>query len=69
MRNELLCEAMFLKLTHAKVMIGAWATSYNTERPLSALHDESPADYARTVTTEIARPIKRDDISARRGIT
>ncbi len=31
---------------------------YNTERPHSALDYQTPADYARTLTTAIARPLR-----------
>lgn len=68
MRDELLNETMFRNLAHARVLISAWATDYNTERPHSALGYETPADYARTLTTAIARPAARDESSARRAI-
>ncbi|WP_323772210.1 IS3 family transposase [Antarctobacter sp.] len=68
MRDELLNETMFRNLAHARVVISAWATDYNTERPHSALGYETPADYARTLTTAIARPAARDESSARRAI-
>jgi len=68
MRDELLNETMFRNLVHARVVISAWATDYNTERPHSALGYETPANYARTLTTAIARPTARDESSARRAI-
>ena len=68
MREELLNETMFRNLAHARVVITAWATDYNTERPHSALDYQTPADYARTLTTAIARPATRDESSARRAI-
>lgn len=43
-------------LGHARIVITAWANDYNTERPHSALNDRTPAYYARTLTTAIARP-------------
>jgi putative transposase len=49
-------------------MIAAWAADYNTERPHSALDYQTPADYARSLTTAIARHAARDDGSARRAI-
>lgn len=67
MRDELLNETMFRNLAHARVMIAAWAADYNTERPHSALDYQTPADYALTFTTEIARPAARDENSARRA--
>lgn len=68
MRDDLLNETMFQNLAHARVVISAWATDYNTERPHSALCYETPADYARTLTTATARPAARDESSARRAI-
>ncbi|QEW23815.1 putative transposase OrfB (plasmid) [Marinibacterium anthonyi] len=68
MRDELLNETMFRNLAHARVVITAWATDYNTERPHSALDYQTPTDYARTLTTAIARPAARDESSARRAI-
>ncbi len=68
MRDELLNETMFHNLTHARVVIPAWAADYNTERPHSALNYQTPADYARTLTTAIARPATRDESSACRAI-
>ncbi|WP_425456593.1 integrase core domain-containing protein [Arenibacterium halophilum] len=55
-------------LAHARIVIAAWAADYNTKRPHSALDYETPADYARALTSAIARPAARDDSSARRAI-
>ena len=60
MRDKLLNENMFRNLAHARIVISAWATDYNTERPHSALGHETPADYARTLITAIARRAARD---------
>jgi transposase InsO family protein len=68
MRDELLNETMFRNMAHARVVIAAWAADYNTERPHSALDYQTPADYARALTTAIARPAARDESSARRAI-
>lgn len=68
MRDELLNETMFRNLAHARGVISAWATDFNTERPHSALGYQTPADYALTLTTAIARPAVRDESSARRAI-
>ncbi len=67
MRDELLNETMFRNLVHARVVISAWATDYNTERPHSALGYETPADYARTLTTAIARLGSREMKAPRIG--
>ncbi|WP_366658569.1 integrase core domain-containing protein, partial [Fodinicurvata sp. EGI_FJ10296] len=48
--------------------IAAWVDDYNTQRPHSALGYETPADYARALTTAIARPAAPDDSSARHAI-
>ena len=68
MRDELLNETMVRNPAHARVVIAAWAADDNTERPHSALDSQTPADYARTLTTAIARPAARDDGAARRPI-
>lgn len=68
MRDELLNETMFRNLAHARIVISAWTTDDNTERRHSALDYQTPADYARTLTTAIARLAARDNGSARRAI-
>ena len=68
MRDELLNDTMFRNLAHARAMIAARAADYNTERPHSTLDYQTPAAYARTLTTAIARPAARDESSARRAI-
>lgn len=68
MLDELLTETMFRNLTHARIVIAAWTSDPNTELPHSALDYQTPADYARALTTAIARPAARDDSSARRAI-
>ena len=49
-------ETMFHNQAHARVVISAWVADYNTERPNSASDYQTPADYARDLTTAIARP-------------
>lgn len=68
MRNALRNDTMFRNQVCARVVIAAGAAGYNTERPHSALDDQTPADYAQTLTTAIARPAARDDSSPRRAI-
>jgi putative transposase len=53
MRDELFSETIFRNLAHARVVITVWATGYNTERPHSAFDYQTPADYARNLTTAI----------------
>lgn len=50
MRDELLNETLFLNLDHARLLIGAWITDYNTARPHSSLGYRTPAAYADQLT-------------------
>ena len=68
MRDEFLNETLFRNLAHARDLIAAWVTDYNTERPHSALGYQTPAGFALHLTTAIARPAARDESSARRAI-
>jgi transposase InsO family protein len=68
MRDEFLNETLFRNLAHARDLIAAWVTDYNTARPHSALGYQTPAGFALHLTTAIARPAARDDGSARRAI-
>jgi len=68
MRDEFLNETLFRNLGHARDLIAAWVTDYNTERPHSALCYQTPAGFALHLTTAIARPAARDESSARRAI-
>jgi len=68
MRDEFLNETLFRNLGHARDLIAAWVTDYNTERPHSALGYQTPAGFALHLTTAIARPAARDESSARRAI-
>jgi transposase InsO family protein len=68
MRDEFLNETLFRNLAHARDLITAWVTDYNTARPHSALGYKTPAGFALHLTTAIARPAARDEGSARRAI-
>ena len=68
MRDEFLNETLFRNLAHARELITAWITDYNTARPHSALGYQTPAGFALHLTTAIARPAGRDESSARRAI-
>lgn len=68
MRDEFFNETLFRNLAHARDMIAAWVTDYNTERPHSALGYQTLAGIALHLTTVIARPAARDESSARRAI-
>jgi len=68
MRDEFLNETLFRNLAHARELMAAWVTDYNTERPHSALGYQTPAGFALHLTTAIARPAARDESSARRAI-
>src|SRR4051812_31889728 len=50
MRDELLNESLSIDLDHARQLIGAWVTDYNTARPHSSLGYKTPAAYAGTLT-------------------
>jgi transposase InsO family protein len=50
MRDELLNESLFIDLDHARQLIGAWVTDYNTARPHFSLGYKTPAAYAGTLT-------------------
>lgn len=68
MRDEFLNETLFRNLAHARDLIAAWVTDYNTERAHSALGYQTPAGFALHLTTAIARPAARDESSAQRAI-
>ena len=68
MRDELLNETLFRDLAHARDLIAAWVTDYNTERPHSALGYQTRAGFALHLNTAIARPAARDESYARRAI-
>jgi len=46
LRDELLNETLFRSLSHARAVLEAWRTDYNTNRPHSRLGWMSPATYA-----------------------
>jgi transposase InsO family protein len=50
MRDELLNKSLFIDLDHARQLISAWVTDYNTARPHSSLGYKTPAAYAGTLT-------------------
>jgi hypothetical protein len=68
MRDEFLNETLFRNLAHARDLIAAWVTDYNTERPHSALLYQTPPGFALHLTAAIAHPAARDESSARRAI-
>ena len=68
MQNEFLNETLFRNLAHARDLLAAWVTDYNTTRPHSALGYQTPAGFALHLTTTIARPAARNESSARRAI-
>ncbi|WP_136650134.1 MULTISPECIES: IS3 family transposase [Paracoccus] len=68
MRDEFLNETLFRNLAHARDLIAAWVTDYNTERPHSALGYQTPEGFALHLTTAIARHAARDESSAPRAI-
>ena len=48
LRDELLNETLFRSLSHARAVLDAWRTDYNTQRPHSRLGWLTPAAYAQT---------------------
>jgi putative transposase len=48
LRDELLNETLFRSLPHARAVLDAWRTDYNTQRPHSGLGWLTPAAYAQT---------------------
>jgi hypothetical protein len=68
LRDEFLNETLFRNLAHARELISAWVTDYNTKRPHSALGYQTPAGFALYLNTAIARPATRVASSARRAI-
>ncbi len=55
MRDELLNEALFLGLAHARTTITNWVGDYNQRRPHSALGYLTPAAYAANLTATCDR--------------
>lgn len=51
MRDELLNEALFFGLEHARRAIADWTEDYNTGRPHSALGYQTPAAFAANLAT------------------
>ena len=68
MRDEFLNETLFRNLVHARDLIAAWVSDYNTERPHSALGYQTPVGFAANLHPAIARAAARDEGSARRAI-
>ena len=48
LRDELLNETLFRSMAHARAVLDAWRTDYNTERPHSRLGWLTPTAYAQT---------------------
>lgn len=56
MRDELLNEALFFGIEHARQAIAEWADDYNTGRPHSALGYQTPAAFAAKLTATVCHP-------------
>jgi putative transposase len=50
-RDECLNEHWFISLSHARSIIEAWRTEYNTERPHSSLGNQTPEEFAAALVT------------------
>ena len=64
MRDELLNEAMFRDMPHARAAVRASATDCNEERPHSALGFETPNAFAERLSTATGTGAARDEGSA-----
>ena len=51
LRDECLNESWFVSLADARATIEQWRIDYNEIRPHSSLHDCTPSEFARTLTT------------------
>ena len=74
LRDELLNETLFRSLAHARVVLEAWQTDYNTNRPHSRLGWMSPAIYAAARRSDALRSTdgsapRTAAITAQEGIT
>ena len=49
-RDKFLNDALFRNLTHARELMAAWGTDYNTARPHCALGYKTPAGFALHLT-------------------
>lgn len=64
MRDELLNEALFFGLDHARQAIAEWTEDYNTGRPHSALDCQTPAAFAAKL---IATALQRQQMALKQG--
>ena len=65
MRDELLNEALFFGLEHARHAIAEWTEDYNTGRPHSALDYQTPAAFAANLTARGHHDALRDGSACR----
>ena len=56
LRDELLNEALFRSLPHARAVLETWRRDYNEHRPHSKLGWLTPEAYAQALTGQIGRP-------------
>lgn len=68
MRDVQFNEARFRNLSHARIVISAWATDYNKKRSHSALEYQALVVDARTLTNPNALTPAQAERSARRAI-
>ena len=68
MRDELLNETLFQGLYHARAAIAEWVEDFNAERPHSALGYQTPAAFAKHLTTASDRSAARFEGSAQRSL-
>ena len=68
MRDELLNETLFHGLAHARAALARWREDYNTQRPHSALGYQTPADFAKHLTTATDRNTPSPEGFAKRPV-
>jgi putative transposase len=67
LRDECLNEHWFVRLAHARRVIKDWRIEYNTERPHSALRNQTPAAYAQAHRNQQPEPrLSTADSNSRR---
>ena len=64
LRDELLNETLFTSLAHARAVLQAWRTDYNTQRPHSRIGWLTPVEYARNFNPRRRDPALRSSHSS-----
>ena len=64
LRDKLLNDTLFPLLHHAPLTLAAWRKDYNTERPLSRLGWQTPAEFAQTFAPQRGLRLRNPQSSA-----